>query len=55
MKKIAWMLGTFALLAVVQGCSYESRDTAKELGNDLKRDVNAGAQKVDRAVQDAVD
>jgi hypothetical protein len=54
MKKFAWVLGALVVLAV-QGCSAESRGTAKELGNDMKRDINAGAQKVDRAVEDAVD
>jgi hypothetical protein len=45
---------TIAFLAV-QGCSGETRSTAKEFGNDLKRDVNAAAQDIDRKVEDATD
>ena len=36
------------IFLMVQGCGGESRGTAKELGNDLKRDVNSAAQNVDQ-------
>ena len=46
------MTGIFLM---IQGCSGETRGTAKELGNDIKRDVNQTAQDVDRKVEDAID
>ena len=52
MRKLACL---FTLMLVLQGCSRETQSDVKELGNDMKRDVNKAAQEVDAAVQDAVD
>ncbi|MCR4337209.1 MAG: hypothetical protein NUV91_05335 [Candidatus Omnitrophica bacterium] len=37
------------------GCSRETRDDARELGQDIGRDVERGVQDVNRAIQDLGD
>ena len=51
--KIAGML-VVAMLAV-QGCTKQTSNDLKELGNDAKRDINKAARNIDDKVQDAVD
>ena len=48
------IIGTLVFLSF-QGCSGETRSTARELGNDLKRDVNQAAQNIEGKVEDALD
>lgn len=55
MKK--WTM--FVLIAFVsllaQGCSHETSADLKEVGRDMKRDINKAARDVDDKVQDAVE
>ena len=49
-------LGLIVLsLFVLQGCSQQTSNDLKELGNDAKRDINKTARDIDDKVQDAVD
>ncbi len=55
MKKLM-VLAVMGMMAMsIVGCSSESQNSAKELGNDMKRDINKVAQDVDRKVDDATD
>lgn len=54
-KEMMVITAAFLTGLVLVSCSPESRDSVKELGNDMKRDVNKAAQNVDRAVEDAMD
>ncbi len=47
-------LSAAVVLVVVAGCSRETQQDARVLANDLKRDVNAAAIKVDAEVERAV-
>ena len=52
--KIRTFIALSVLLIVVGGCSREVQHDSKELGSDLKRDVNQAAREVDAKVDDAV-
>lgn len=54
MKTRIWMVCALLVLSAY-GCSQGVRDDAKELGNDMKRDVKKATRNVQDAAQDAMD
>ena len=53
MRKLLGVL--FIVMLTLQGCTRQTSDDLKELGNDAKRDINKAARNIDDKVQDAVD
>lgn len=52
-KQLIVLLGL--LTVVIYGCSRGAQEDVKELGNDVKRDVQKAARNVDDAAKDAMD
>lgn len=54
-KRIIALLAVTLVAGSAYGCSREARDSAKELGNDMKRDVKEAGRDIRDAAQDATD
>ena len=54
-RPMAMFAALVFVFVLAQGCSDQTRGDLKEVGSDMKRDINKTARNVDDKVQDAVD